>query len=165
MTDVVVFPYKSPLSMMCGVMVGCERATKWCSTLQVSSQKQQQYCSVLVTITWLVVFETLPLYLHNDHLPVTGPCESHYPWFNRRWQRKGMERMDTRWQALHFLMSPSCLQGEESQPPLLQWIHRATKVIKTLQHQTQGLCFLFLGSHIFTHWCAPWRAAYQLCTR
>lgn len=38
---------------------------------------------------------------------------------------------------------PSCLQGYDSQPPLLQRIHRATKVIKPLQHQTMGLCFVF----------------------
>lgn len=126
---------------------------------------QLPYCGVLLTITWMAVYVALPPYLRNDHLPVKGPCESHYPWSNRRWQGKGMERTDVRWQALCFLMSPTRLQGEDSQPPLLRRICRARKVIKPLQCQTQGLCFLFWESHIFTHWCAPWRAAYQLCTR
>lgn len=84
--------------------------------------------------------------LHNDHLPVKGPCESHYPWSNRRWQGKGMERTDVRWQALCFLMSVSCLQGEDSQPPFLQRIHRARKVIRPLQHHyVCWIMFSFLG--------------------
>ena len=104
---------------------------------------QLLYCSLLLTITWMAVFVALPPYLRNDHLHVKGPCESHYPWSSCRWQGKGMERTDVRWQVLGFLMSSSYLQGEDLQPFLLQWIHRATKVIRPLQHQTQGLCFLF----------------------
>lgn len=106
---------------------------------------QLSHYSVLLNITWMPVFVAPLPNLRNDHLPVTGPCVSHYPWSNRRWQGNGMERTDARWQALRFLMSPSCLQGEDSRPPLesTQRIHRATKVIRPLQHQTQGLCFLF----------------------
>lgn len=94
--------------------------------------------------------------LHNDHLPVKGPCESHYPWSNRRWQGKGMERTDVRWQALCFLMSVSCLQGEDSQPPFLQRIHRARKVIRPLQHHyVCWIMFSFLGKpHIYSLMCS-----------
>ena len=111
---------------------------------------QLLYCTILLNITWMTVFVAPPPYMRNDHLPVKGPCESHYPWSSRRWQGKGIERTDVRWQALCFLMSLSCLQGEDSQPPLLQRIHRATKVIRPLQRQTQALCFLL------------WEATYSL---
>lgn len=59
-------------------------------------------------------------------------------------REKGMEGTDVRWQARCCLMSPSCLRGEDSLPLFSQRIHWATKVIRPLQHQTQGLCFLFL---------------------
>lgn len=127
---------------------------------------QLPYCSLLLTITWIAVFVALPPYLRNDHLPVKGPCESHYPWSNRQWQGKGMERTDVRWQALCFLMLPLHVSREKTHSPLLlQRIHRARKVIRPLQRQNLGLCFLFWKSHIFSHWCAPWRTVYQLCTR
>lgn len=115
----------------------------WLVADVVFSQLPYWCWCALLTIAWMAVFVALPPYLRNDHLPVKGPCESHYPWFNRRWQGKRMKGTDVRWQALCFLMSPSCLQGEHSQPPLLQGIHRARKVIRPLQRQTQGLCFLF----------------------
>lgn len=41
--------------------------------------------------------------------------------------------------------SPARLGGDDSQPPRLQRIRRARKVIRPLQRQTQGLCFLFSG--------------------
>lgn len=95
------------------------------------------------TITWMTVFVALPPYLRNNHLPVTGPFESHYPWSNRRWQGKEMARTNARWQVLS-VVPPSCLQGGDSQPLLesTQWIHRATNVIRALQHQTRGFCSL-----------------------
>lgn len=147
MTDVVIFPFKSPFSMMCNSdgKGGKGEEMMHCITQLVADLVlfQLPHWSVLLTIAWMAVFVVLPPYLRNDHVPVKGPCESHYPWSDRRWQGKGMERTDARWQALCFLMSPSCLQGEDSQPPLVQRIHRATKVIRPLQRQTQGLCFLF----------------------
>lgn len=65
-----------------------------------------------------------------------------------------MERTDEKWHGLGFLMSLPMSSGKEGVKPLLRkWINRVTKIIKALQHQTEGLCFLSAMEHICSLMC------------
>lgn len=83
MTDAVIFPFKSPFSMMCNSDGKGEKGEGMmhCVTQLVADLVlfQLPLCGVLLTTVWVAVFGLLPPYLRNDHVPVKGPCESHYP--------------------------------------------------------------------------------------
>lgn len=163
----IIFPpYKSSSSIMCN---SHGRGWKGDEMMHSISRLvagrvffQLQCWSMLLTIVQMTVFVAPLSYLRNDHLLVRGPCESHYPWFNWRWQEKGMERKDITWQALCFLMS-LLSPGVRLTAPTLIKNPQSNKSNQASSASNHGIMFCFLGSHLFTHWCAPWRAAYQLC--
>lgn len=91
MTDGVIFQFNSPSSVMCngdakgGTERGRQRTTAhhWWPRLFPHSP------AVLWTTAGMYASATRPVYLRNDHLPEKGPCESHYPWSDLRWQGEG----------------------------------------------------------------------------
>lgn len=148
-TDVVIPPFSASFSAARNSHAEGERARKWCAAApEACFPSRGRLRPLLRRHIWVttIFLQSVPAWgIIPDPIDDDG--------------RKGWR------QAPCVLTSLTCLQGDDSEPPFLQQIRGARKVIRAVERQTQGLWFLPWESHIFTHWWAPIRAAQQLCTK